>query len=190
MKKKKDGFREFPVERSHGEIVILSLPDGELLGKIIEEIESVAGIELFIVFSVAAFHLAIMPQCKGANLLVPDAELRQCLLKERQRLFLAVSHFIYELEAVVRLNALDDIGDLLYHMLQEPSGRIGTLLLEGLQVAETIVFIYEGVLIIFFPRLLLQPGRHSEHISHLSVLFALDTASSHKVLQYIWGLTT
>lgn len=129
----------------------MPLPDSELLDKVIERVELMAGIKFFIIFSVTALHLAVMPRREGADLLVLDTKLCQCFLKECQRLFLTVSHFVCELEAIVCLDTFNGIGELLYHMLQKLSGRIGSLLLEGFQVAETAVFIYEGVLIIFFP---------------------------------------
>ena len=50
---RKDSFGGHPVERPHGEIIILPLPDSELPGEVIEGIESMAGVEFFIVFSVA-----------------------------------------------------------------------------------------------------------------------------------------
>ena len=149
---RKDSFGGHPVERPHGEIIILPLPDSELPGEVIEGIESMAGVEFFIVFSVAAFHLAIMPRCKGADLLVPDAELGQCFLKECQRPFLAVSHFVGKLKSVVCLDTLNGIRELFYHMLDKLGGRIGALLLEGFQIPKAAVLINESILIILFSR--------------------------------------
>ena len=71
--RKKDGIGRLPVERAHGEIVVLSLPNSKLLGKVIKGIECVAGIEFFIIFPVAALHLAVMPWRKWFDLLVADA---------------------------------------------------------------------------------------------------------------------
>ena len=50
--RKKGGIGRLPVERAHGEIVVLSLPNSRLLGKILEGIECVAGIE----FCVSVFR--------------------------------------------------------------------------------------------------------------------------------------
>ena len=44
-KRKKDSFGGLPVERPHGEIVVLSLPNSKLLGKVLKGIERVAGIK-------------------------------------------------------------------------------------------------------------------------------------------------
>ena len=83
---RKDSFGGHPVERPHGEIIILPLPDSELPGEVIEGIESMAGVEVFIVFPMAAFHLAVVPWRKRLDLFVADAELCQCFLEESQRL--------------------------------------------------------------------------------------------------------
>ena len=115
--RKKDGIGRLPVERAHGEIVVLSLPNSKLLGKVIKGIECVAGIEFFIIFPVAALHLAVMPWRKWFDLLVADAHLTQCFLKKRQRLFLAVAHFICKLKTIIRLDTFNGIGKLLCHML-------------------------------------------------------------------------
>ena len=39
----------------------MSLPDSKLFGKVLKGIESVTGIEFFIVFPMAAFYLTVMP---------------------------------------------------------------------------------------------------------------------------------
>ena len=44
--RKKDGIGRLPVERAHGEIIVLSLPNSKLLGKVFKGIECVAGIKL------------------------------------------------------------------------------------------------------------------------------------------------
>ena len=68
-------FGSHPVEWSHGESVIVSLPDSKLFGKVIKGIEGVAGVELLIIFSVAAFYFTIVTGSKGFDFLVPDAEI-------------------------------------------------------------------------------------------------------------------
>ena len=116
-KRIKNIFGSHPVEWSHGESVIASLPDSKLFGKVIKGIEGVAGVELLIVFSVAAFYFAIVPRCKRFDFLVPDSELSQRFLKECQRLFLAVSHFICKFKPIVCLDTLNGIGKLFHNML-------------------------------------------------------------------------
>lgn len=73
-KRIKNIFGSHPVEGSHGESVIASLPDSKLFGKVIEGIEGMAGVELLIIFSMAAFYFAIVTRCKGLDFLVPNTE--------------------------------------------------------------------------------------------------------------------
>ena len=116
-KRIKDIFGGHPVEGSHGESVIASLSDSKLFGKVIKGIEGVAGIELLIIFSVAAFYFTIVTGSKGFDFLVPDAEFSQCFLKERQRFVLTVAHFICKFKPIVCLNTLNGIGKLFHYML-------------------------------------------------------------------------
>ena len=72
--KKKEGvFRGDPVERTDGEIIVLSLSSGELGLEVGERIELVRSIEFFIVFSVAALYFAIVPGSIRTDGFVPDA---------------------------------------------------------------------------------------------------------------------
>ena len=57
---KEDRFRGLPVERSHGEVIVVSLPDSELFFKVSKAVELVTSVEFFIVLSVTAFYLAVM----------------------------------------------------------------------------------------------------------------------------------
>lgn len=50
------------------EIVVLSLPNSKLLGKILKGIERVAGIKFFVLFPVAALNLAVMFWSKRSDL--------------------------------------------------------------------------------------------------------------------------
>ena len=47
-------------------------------------------IEFLIVFSMTAFYFSVVSRRKGLDFLVPNSELSQRFLKERQRLFPAV----------------------------------------------------------------------------------------------------
>ena len=173
-------IRRVPVKWPHGEVVVLSLPGRKLFGKILKRKECMAGIEFFIILSVAVFYLAVMPWRKRFDLFMQDAELSQRFFKECNWLFLAVAHFVCKLEAGVCLGALNGIWKLFYHMLQELGGRIGALLLECFQVTMYI----DNT----FLQLPLQLGMCCEHISHQFGLFVTDTASFHKASEYIWGL--
>lgn len=81
--RKEDSFGGLPVERPHGEVVILPLSDSQLFLKILKGIEGVAGIEFFIVLSMTALHFPVVSGSVGLNELMPDAELLQGGLKER-----------------------------------------------------------------------------------------------------------
>lgn len=80
--RKEDRFGGVPVERSHGEIVILSLSDSQLLLKISKGIKGVAGIEFLVVLSMAAFNFTVVPRGIRPNQLMPNAKLFQSSLKE------------------------------------------------------------------------------------------------------------
>ena len=69
-KRIKHRFRRLPVERSHWEIIILPLPYSELFFKVGKGIKLVGSIEFFVIFAVAALHLAIVSWGKRANQLV------------------------------------------------------------------------------------------------------------------------
>ena len=76
-------IRREPAEGSHGQVIGTAVMDSKLFDKVIEGIEGMTGIKFFVIFSVAAFHFAVMPRSKGTNLLVPDAKTSQRVLKER-----------------------------------------------------------------------------------------------------------
>ena len=128
--RKKDVFRGVPVERSHREGIVLPLPDSKQLFEVSERIEGVASVEFFVILRVTAFHLPVMAWGICANLLVPDTELREGFLKERQGFVLAVAHFIGEFKSVICLDAFNCVGEFLHHMFKKLGGRIGALLFE------------------------------------------------------------
>ena len=74
-------FRRLPVERPHGEVVVLTLSDSKLFLKIRKIIELMASIKFLIIFSMAAFYFAIVSGCVWLDQFVPDAELREGVFK-------------------------------------------------------------------------------------------------------------
>ena len=72
---RQDLFRGGPVERTQGEIVVLTLPDSELSREIIERIELVRSIEFLIIFAVTALNFAVVPWRIRPDEFMPDAEL-------------------------------------------------------------------------------------------------------------------
>ena len=82
--------RRKPTERSHGKVVGAAVVDRKLLCKVVQRIERVAGIEAFLVLTVAALHLTVVPRGIRANQLMPDAQLSSRPLKQsRQLAFMA-----------------------------------------------------------------------------------------------------
>ena len=76
-----------------------------------------AGVELLVVFSVAAFHFSVVSRRKGFDFLVPNTEFRKRFLKERQRFVPTVAHFISKFKPIVCLDALNGIGKFFHYML-------------------------------------------------------------------------
>ena len=85
--RKKDIKRGLPVERTHGEIIILPLTNGKLFCKINKRIETVRSVEFFVIFSVTAFYFAVMSWCERSDLFMLDTKLFKRFLEERRRLF-------------------------------------------------------------------------------------------------------
>ena len=71
----KDLSRHLPVEGTHGEMVVGTLTNSELLFEIIKGIEAVRGIKLLVIFAVRALNLTIVSRCADTNQLVPNSEL-------------------------------------------------------------------------------------------------------------------
>ena len=76
-----------PVEGPHREVVGAAVVDRKLLCEIVQRIECVAGIEAFLVLTVAALHLTVVPRGIRANQLMPDAQLSSRPLKQRAAFF-------------------------------------------------------------------------------------------------------
>ena len=108
-------------------------------------------IEFLIVFSMTAFYFSVVSRRKGLDFLVPNSELSQRFLKERQRLFPAVAHLISKFKPIISLNTLNSVGKLFHYMFQKLCGRVCTLLLECFKIAKATVFVDEGLLIVFLP---------------------------------------
>ena len=80
--------------------------DRKLLCEIVQRIECVAGIEAFLVLTVAALHLTVVPRGIRANQLMPDAQLSSRPLKQRRQLALPAGEAVGKLGTVVRLDTL------------------------------------------------------------------------------------
>ncbi len=114
--------------------------------KVGEREKFVGNVEFLIALAVASFDLAIVLWGIGPDQLVPDTELGKGMFKESRTWFLVSNETVGELRAIIRLDTLNGERKLLSTVLDEQGRRIGTVFLEGFEVAETAEFIKEGVL--------------------------------------------
>ena len=105
-------------------------------------------VEVFVVFAMAAFNLAVVPWREDTDELVPDTEIVKRFLKESGAHCFRAVHPVSELRAVVRLDALNGEGKLLHAMTDKLGGRIGAVLFEGFEIAKAAVFVNEGELVV------------------------------------------
>ena len=64
--------RRVPTEGTHRKLVAVSFVGSELPTKVVERVEGMLVVKAFLVFPVAAFHLAVMTGRVRADQLVPD----------------------------------------------------------------------------------------------------------------------
>ena len=100
--------RRGPVKRSHREVVGAAVMDSELLGEVIEGVETVIGVKAFLVLSMASFHLAVVTRRVRTDqlMIMTDTKLSNSFLKQGRDLSLTVGETVGKLKAVVRLDAL------------------------------------------------------------------------------------
>ena len=141
--------------------------DSELLCKVVQRIERMAGIEALLVLTVAALHLTVVPRGIRANQLMPDAQLSSRPLKQRRQLALTAGEAVGKLGTVVRLDTLhlDPAARIPRgQSVQEISRRIGGLLRVGGEEAQARELVDGGVL--EQPKLRIRDAlaRHDLHI--------------------------
>lgn len=132
-----NGRRE--IESPHRKVVGAAVMQGKLLVKVKQGEKGVGIIEAFLVFPVAALHLAIMSGCVGADQFMLDAQLSSGFLKKGRDIPFAVREAVSKFKAVVRLDTFhpDSPAGVPFHQaLEEVSGGIGGLLWIGGQKAE------------------------------------------------------
>ena len=145
-KRSEDLLGRAPAKRTHREIVVFPLPKSKLYLEVLERIELVRGIEIFVVLAVAALNLAVVARGEDPDKLVLDAEIVKGLLKERGPHGFRAVHPVCELGAIVRLDAFNRIREFLYAMADKLCGRIRTVFFEGLQIPKAAVFVDESEL--------------------------------------------
>ena len=146
--------------------------DRKLLCEIVQRIERVAGIEAFLVLTVAALHLTVVPRRIWTNELMPDAQLSSRPLKQCRQIAFTAGEAVGELEAIVRLDTLhlDPAARIPRgQSAKEISRRIGGLLRIGGEEAQARKLVDGGVL--EQPKLRIRDAfaRHDLHI-HLHAL--------------------
>ena len=122
---------------------------GKLFFKVFKRIERMAGIEPFLILTVAALDLAVVSRCIRTNQLVANAQLGGGFLKQRGQIALAVRKTVGKLEPVVRLDALHlyaSAGVPRPQPAQEVRRGIGGLLRIRRQKAQPCELVDSGVL--------------------------------------------
>lgn len=74
--------RRKPAKRPHGKVVGTAIMDAKLLGTIIERVKNIAGIEAFLVLTMAAFHLAVVPGSIGTDEFVTNTQALRSRFKQ------------------------------------------------------------------------------------------------------------
>ena len=123
--------------------------DSELLCKVVQRIECVAGIEALLVLTVAALHLTVVPRRIWTNELMPDAQLSSRPLKQCRQIAFTVGKTVGKLGTVVRLDTLhlDPAACIPRGQpAKEISRRIGGLLRIGGEEAQARELVDGGVL--------------------------------------------
>ena len=126
-----------------------------------------AGIEAFLILTMAALHLAVVARRVGPDQLVTDAQLGGSFLEQCGQIALAVGETVGELEAVVRLDTLHfyaSAGVPRSQPAQEVRRGIGGLLRIGGEEAQARELVDGGVL--EQPKLRIRDAlaRHDLHI--------------------------
>ena len=123
--------------------------DSELLCKVVQRIERMAGIEAFLVLAVAALHLTVVPRRIWTNELMPNIKFGSRPLKQCRQIAFTVGKTVGELEAIVRLDTLhlDPAARIPRgQSAQEICRRIGGLLRIGGEEAQARELVDGGVL--------------------------------------------
>ena len=92
------------MKRPHGQVVGTAIVDSKLLCEIVQRIEGVAGIKVFLLLAMAALDFAVMARGIRTNGLVPNAQLGSCLLKQCWQITFAAGEAIDKLGAVFCLD--------------------------------------------------------------------------------------
>ena len=123
--------------------------NSELFVKVSQREERVDRIKAFLIFPVAAFHLAIMSGSVRANQFMLDTQLSGGFLKKGLNIPFTVGKTVSKFKAVVSLDTFHTdppAGIPLHQPLQKVGGGVGGLLRIGGQEAESGELVNGGVL--------------------------------------------
>ena len=112
------GRRE-PVKRTHGKVIVFSAVNSKLLFKVVKRIKSVSGIKIFVIFSVAAFNLAVVPRRVWLDQLVPYPTLFEARLEQCGGWIIALAESLREFTAIIRLHTFHLERKSFKHMLEK-----------------------------------------------------------------------
>ena len=124
--------------------------DSELLGEVIEGVETVTGVKALLVLPVAALHLAVVARRIGPDELVVDTQLGGSGLKQSREIPLAVGEAVGKFKAIIRLDTFHAYTSAcipLEQLFQKISGGIGGLLRVGSQEAQACELVNSSVLV-------------------------------------------
>ena len=99
------------------------------------------GIEVFVVLTLVAFHLAVVSWRIDLDAFVPDTELFERFLKQCGADDPGLVHAVREFRTIIRLRALNGIGKLLCAMPDELGRRIGTVSPERFRITKSAEFV-------------------------------------------------
>ena len=122
----------------------------ELSGEVIQGVKTVAGIEAFLILTVATLHFTVVARRIGTDKLVADTQLGGGGLKQGGEIPLAVGETIGKLKAVIRLDAFHAdtaAGVPLDQPFEEVRRGIGGLLRVGSQEAQACELVDGSVLV-------------------------------------------
>ena len=122
------------MKRTHGTGVAQALGGSFLPTKVGKGIETVRVVETFLVFSMAAFHLSIVPGSKWPDDFVADPMHFQVSLEE-SGLFPVRGKAVGKFRPIVCLDTFNRAGEGFYQMFHKLSGRIGAVFLKGFEIA-------------------------------------------------------
>ena len=134
--------------------------DSKLLCKVIQGIERVARVEAFLILTVAALDLAVVPRRIGTNQFMPDAKLGGSFFKQSRHITFTIREPIGKLKAVVRLytfHLYTSEGVPRPQLPQEVRRGISGLLRIGLQKAQKPIRPYPSHLFIHLSNMYCSP---------------------------------